>query len=236
MESKEFFSKLMSSYLWKNLGAMAAVVILLCAGLKFGIDIYTHHGEAITVPDLRHRLYADAEKTVEDLGLQIVVADTGYVKTLPADCILEQIPDPGQKVKSGHIIYVTVNASSSPTLVIPDIVDNSSYREAKAKLIAMGFKLAEPKFIPGEKDWVYGIMVNGRSVGVGDRVPVDAKLVILVGDGLRDEADSVAYIDPMSGYPEEETTDPSVEDPAIEEEKTPKSGDKDEFEVVTGPQ
>ena len=236
MKSREFFGKLMSHYLWGNIGAMACVVIVLCAGLKFGLDIYTHHGEAIEVPNLRHRLFSDAEKTAEDLGLQIVVADTGYIKTLPPDCILAQTPDPGQKVKSGHIIYVTVNASSSPTLVIPDIVDNSSYREAKAKLIAMGFKLAEPKFIPGEKDWVYGIMVNGRSVGVGDRVPVDSKLVILVGDGLRDTSDSVDYVDPMEEFPEEETVDPMTEETGDEKESQPQTGDKDEFEVVTGPQ
>ncbi len=229
MESKEFFHKLMSRYLWSNIAAMIGVIIVACAGVKFGIDLYTHHGEAISVPDIKHKKFADAEHILNELGLQIVVTDTGYVKTLPPDCILEQNPAPGEKVKSGHIIYVTVNSSHSPTLVLPDVIDNSSYREAKAKLIAMGFKIGEPKFVSGEKDWVYGITVNGVSVSVGDRVPVDARLVILVGDGKIDDADDVDVVDPS----EDNYNDGFEEVPAEEKNS---AGDKDEFEVVTSPE
>lgn len=233
MKAKDFFGKLMSLHLWGNLTAMAVVVVLLCVGVKYGIDLYTHHGEAIPVPDLKHRKFADAEAIIKGAELDIVVTDTGYVKTLPPDCILEQTPAAGQKVKSGHIVYVTINASSSPTLVIPDIVDNSSYREAKAKLIAMGFKLAEPRFIPGEKDWVYGVTSGGRSLNTGDRVPVDARLVILVGDGLRNEEDSVNFVDSEDTFIEDEYGDPTHENGITEE---PNATEKDEFEVVTEPE
>lgn len=229
MESKEFFNKLMSRYLWGNIAAMLGVVILMCAGVKFGIDIYTHHGEAISVPDIKHKKFADAEHILNELGLQIVVTDTGYVKTLPPDCVLEQSPAPGEKVKSGHVIYVTINSSHSPTLAIPDVIDNSSYREAKAKLIAMGFKIGEPKFVSGEKDWVYGILVGGQSVSAGDRVPVDARLTILVGDGMIDGADSVDIVDPsyendVDGFEE------------IQPDNRHANEDKDEFEEVTAPE
>ena len=229
MESKEFFHKLMSRYLWSNIAAMIGVVIVVCAGVKFGIDIYTHHGEAISVPNIKHKKFADAEHILNELGLQIVVTDTGYVKTLPPDCILEQSPAPGEKVKSGHIIYVTVNSSHSPTLVIPDVIDNSSYREAKAKLKAMGFKIGEPKFVSGEKDWVYGILVNGQSVSAGDRVSVDARLTILVGDGMIGSSDSIDIVGP-----DYETYDDGFEE--MPENEQPQEGDKDEFEVVTSPE
>ena len=33
-----------------------------------------------------------------------------------------------------------------------------------AKLTAMGFKLGAPEYIPGEEDWVYGILVKGKHV------------------------------------------------------------------------
>ncbi len=229
MESKEFFNKLMSRYLWGHIVAMIGVVVVVCAGVKFGIDLYTHHGEAISVPDIRHKKYADAEHLLSERGLQIVVSDTGYVKTLPPDCILEQSPAPGEKVKSGHIIYVTVNSSHSPTLVLPDVIDNSSYREAKAKLIAMGFKIGEPKFVAGEKDWVYGILANGQPVNAGDRVPVDARLTILVGDGQIGDHDDVDIVDP-----EYDDADDGFEE--MNEEDAPKQEDNDEFEVVTSPE
>ena len=216
MTSSEFLSKFKSKYLWGNLLAMLVVVILLGIGVRFGIDAYTHHGESIAIPDIRHKNWADAEKILETAGLKIEVSDTGYVKTLPPDCILEQSPAPGELVKSGHVIYVTVNASSTPSLALPDVIDNSSLREAMAKLTAMGFKLGAPQFIPGEQDWVYGILVNGRHVVAGDRIPVGATLIIQVGNGQRDASDSID----MVGNP-------------FEEEPVGGSSDEDEFEEVT---
>ena len=61
---------------------------------------------------------------------------------------------------------MTVNSPSSPTFAIPDIVDNSSVREAEAKLTAMGFRLLPAQQVEGEKDWVYGIICRGRRVSM----------------------------------------------------------------------
>ena len=136
MKSSDFFGKLTSKYIWLNLAAMAAVLVVLAVGVKFGIDIYTHHGEAIPIPDIRRKSFADAKHILANAGLLIEVTDTGYVRTLPADCILEQSPQPGDRVKSGHVIYVIVNSGNTPTITMPDIIDNSSMREAMAKLRA----------------------------------------------------------------------------------------------------
>jgi hypothetical protein len=87
----------------------------------------------------------------------------------------------------------------SPTFTIPDIVDNSSLREAEAKLTAMGFRLSPPRRITGEKDWVYGILCRGRRISNGDRVPIDYPLTLMVGSGAYDDTDSVDYVD--SNYP-----------------------------------
>ena len=219
MTISEFMGKFKSSYLWGNLAAMAVVAVGLTMGVKYGLAIYTHHGESIPIPDLVHKKYADAEEILDNLGLQIVVSDTGYVKTLPPDCILEQTPAPGERVKSGHVIYVTINALHSPTITLPDVIDNSSLREAMAKLTAMGFKLAAPEFVPGEKDWVYGILVNGRHVAYGDKIPVDARLIIQAGNGQRDSGDSVNYVDPE--YPRGGDFDESEDMDVFEEVPAP---------------
>ena len=219
MKASEFVRKIMSGYLWANLAAMVMVVVLLCLGVKFGIDLYTHHGEEIAVPDVRHKAFSDASSVLEDVGLKVVVKDTGYVKTLAPDCILDQTPAPGEKVKSGRIVYVTINSPHTPTLTLPDVIDNSSLREAMAKLTSMGFKLGAPEYVAGERDWVYGITVKGRHVVAGDKISVEETLIIQVGNGLRDDADSVDYIAPV--YPEE-----------MEEAE---EGEVDEFEEVKAP-
>ena len=62
--------------------AMMAVLLVLCVGVKYGIDIYTHHGEAIRVPDIRYKNIDDATHILDDAGLEIVVTDTGYFFTM----------------------------------------------------------------------------------------------------------------------------------------------------------
>jgi len=194
MNVKEFMSKIMSKvggfYVILNLLGMALVVVMLCLIVKFGLAVYTHHGEGIAVPDLKGMSYHKARLLLEENQLNIVVSDSGFVKTMPADCVLAQTPGFGTKVKSGHTIYVTVNSPSSPTFAIPDIVDNSSFREAEAKLMAMGFRLTEPQKVVGEKDWVYGIICRGRRVSNGDRVPIDYPLTLMIGTGTYDEEDA----------------------------------------------
>ena len=217
MDTKEFFGKFKSKYLWGNLLAMALTVVLLCVGVKFGLDIYTHHGEGVPVPNLTGMTFNNAAHLLDSNGLRIVVSDSGYNKRLPADCILAQSPGEGTSVKKGHTIYVTVNSPSSPTVSIPDIIDNSSVREATAKLTALGFKLLEPKVVTGEKDWVYGILCRGRRVSAGDRVSIDLPLSLMVGNG---EYEEIGPDLQMS-----ETNEFTSDQPAT-----------DDFEEVTGPE
>ena len=187
MNGKEFLGKFKSSFLWANLLAMALVVVLCVMGVKYGLDTYTHHGEAISVPDVRRRTFDDAERILNSLGFNVVVVDTGYVKTLPADAVLELSPEVGQKVKTGRTIYLTINAADTPVLTMPDVIDNCSYREAQAKLTAMGFLVGDPKYITGEKDWVYGIQYRGRSLMSGESIPRESELTLVIGNGATGE-------------------------------------------------
>lgn len=183
MKTKEFFGKFCSKFLFWNLIAMALVVILLVVGVNYGLDWYTHHGESIRVPNIEGMRITKAREMMEECGLEIVVTDSGYNRRLPADCVLTQSPGAGLTVKSGHTIYVTINSSNSPSVAIPDVVDNSSYREAEAKLISLGFKVLPPQYVTGEKDWVYGVSCNGRKVSTGERVSIEQPLTLLVGSG-----------------------------------------------------
>jgi beta-lactam-binding protein with PASTA domain len=219
MKTKEFFGKFFSAYLLGNLLAMALVIVLLCLGVKYGLDYYTHHGEGIRVPKVENMTFANARALCEQNGLNIMVTDSGYNKRLPANCILAQSPGEGTMVKEGHTIYVTVNAPSSPSFPIPDVVDNCSYREAEAKLMAMGFKLLPPKQVMGEKDWVYGIISRGRRVSTGDMVSIDSPLTLMIGSGMYDqEEEDLDYVEPSYQEFMQSQSDDDI----------------DEFEEVTG--
>lgn len=212
MTTKTFIQKICCRYVVLNLIAMAVICTALVYAAMFCADIYTHHGEAIAVPDIRNKKFADAERLLEDAGLVLVVNDTSYNRLLPPDCILQQTPAPGMEVKSGRTVYVTVNSANKPTLVIPDIIDNSSMREAMAKLKILGFKVGAPEYIPGEKDWVYGIKCRGRLLSTGDKVPIDAMVVLQVGNGTIGDIDDLEIID-KSMLEEDIPEDAPEEDP-----------------------
>ena len=204
---KDLRKKLFSRYLTLHLTAMAVVVVLLCVGVGIGLNMYTHHGEGIPVPDLKGKDFEKAYLQLEGLGLGLVVSDSGYNKQMPANSILAQTPGQGQLVKQGRVIYVTVNSPSSPTFTIPDIVDNSSLREAEARLTAMGFRLTAPLEVEGEKDWIYGIVCRGRRVSNGDRISIDHPLTLMVGKGTTEYVDSIEYIESIIGASEGDTDD-----------------------------
>lgn len=213
MKVKEFFGKFCSKFVIGNLLAMLLVVVAMMFGVKYGLEWYTHHGEGIEVPKVEGLSYNEARSMIEERMLNIIVSDSGYNKRLPADCVLAQNPGSGTFVKQGHTVYVTVNSPSSPSFAIPDIVDNSSFREAEAKLMAIGFKLLPPQYVSGEKDWVYGILCKGRRVSAGDLISIDSPLTLMIGNGQYDIDGDLEYVEP--------------------EYRMMEGGEVDEFEEVT---
>ena len=193
MTIKEFFSFRQNKYFWVNIIAMVVVVFVLLFAVLKALDMYTRHGEAVAVPDVKGMGVEEAEKVFRNHGLNCIVSDSSYVKALPAGSILEYSPAAGQKVKEGRTIYITINTLNIPLQTVPDVADNSSLRQAEARILAAGFKLAQIQYVAGEKDWVYGVKYKGRQLTIGDKVPMGAVLTLMVGNGgeLQQEADSL---------------------------------------------
>lgn len=179
---KDFFSFKNNKVFWVNLIAMPIVVIAVIFGVLHWLDTYTHHGESIIVPNINGLPLEEAGKELSKKNLELEVVDSNYVKGMPAGAVLEQKPIAGAKVKIGRTIYLTINTGEIPKVAIPDIIDNSSYRQAEARLRAMGFKLTEPEYIEGEKDWIYGVKFNGKELISGEKIPREAVLTLCVGD------------------------------------------------------
>ena len=199
MTIREFFKKLSAPILWGNFLAMALVAVALVAGILIALDRYTHHGEKVTVPDLRGLSESEARTKLQLLGLQSEVTDSGFVRSLPAGAVLGQSVKAGKDVKPGRTIFLTLNSGTQPTIALPDIADNSSLREAESRLTSIGFKLGPTEYIEGEKDWVYSVKAAGRIVSAGTRISVDTPIVLVVGNGQSSEdaypLDSIDYSD-----------------------------------------
>ena len=195
MTGKEFKEKMLSPILWGNLLVMALVAVALAIGVWIWLGKYTHHGEEIIVPNVEGKLIGDVEYTLEMLELKAIVVDSTYDHSQPSGAIMAQLPKAGSKVKSGREIYLTINSKESPTVSLPDIADNCSLREAQDRLRQLGFRLGPVDYKEGDKDWVYGVKCKGRTVMAGERVPSDAVITLIVGNGTGDEEELFDYDD-----------------------------------------
>ena len=179
-----------------NLAAMAVLASALLVLVFKWIDSYTRHGQYIEVPDVSGMIADDALAVIDRYGLRSQVTDYRYDSGMQENEVIEQRPAAGAYVKGGHIICLTLNSGKVPMKAVPDVADNSSMRAAQSKLLAAGFKLTEPEYIPGDPDWVYEVRLGNRPLKAGEQIPEGSSLTIVVGDGGA-VADSVDAGDDM---------------------------------------
>lgn len=204
MTIKEFFSFKRNKFFWWNIIGMFAFVILMIFIILKGLDIYTHHGEGVRVPNVKGMGVNEATLMLRNNDLVAEVSDSTYMEDKPAGTVLEVNPEPEQLVKKGRVIRLTINSLSVPLMAIPDVVENSSLREAQVKITASGFKIDSVQYIQGEKDWVYGVKYRGHTLMIGEKVPMGSSLVLVAGDGKDEEEEFT--INPIDQPAEEEST------------------------------
>ena len=128
---------------------MALVWIVL-----HGLDIYTRHGESVTVPDVKRMQAEDAKALLSRYRLRSEVIDSVYVDNIPRGAVVEQIPRENSSVKENRIVFLTINSN------LPRKYVASEY-----------------------KDLVLDVVYNGVSVEKGLKLPVSSRLKLFVGNG-----------------------------------------------------
>lgn len=167
--------------LFLSIGIFIAVLFIALQSLKW----YTHHGESVTVPDMKGMTYKQAIDKLDDLDLEYSVSDTSYDPKKPSNSILDQIPLAGSKVKENRIIYLTINASKPPNREVPDLVGKSSYKFALIQLESRGFKVGEPIYKQNpDLNAVLDMLYKGRSIKKGEMLPLGSEIVLVLGNGM----------------------------------------------------
>lgn len=163
---------------------MLAVAVVAVVALYFWLDHYTRHGDSVEVPDVCGLYYLDADASLAESQMRSLVIDSMYINTMSPGVVLDQVPRAGSSVKSGRTVYLTINALSPRKVTMPEL-KNLSYRQAEA--IVKGLGLSAPQIIYWNseyKDLVLNVMVDGRPVEAGDKLPVTARVVFSVGNGM----------------------------------------------------
>jgi len=163
------------------------LAILVSVGLIYGtlkwLDKYTQHNIAVVIPDVKGLTLTKASLFFESNNLKYKVIDSVYSQKVTPGSIVEVVPEVGSKVKKGRIVFVTVNALTSRTAILPMIKD-ISYRQAYAMLKAAGFENIEIKYVAGlYRDLAISVEANGVPLEENKRINLKTALTLLVSSG-----------------------------------------------------
>ena len=121
------------------LGALAATFgIFFLAGFRV-----TTHAREVAVPDLRGKSVTDANKTLADLGLVLRVEDPRRPdKSVPADHVLSQEPEPGFVVRKARAVKVRVSdGQRAPVVpVVSRLPEQTATDTLSAAQITVGYR------------------------------------------------------------------------------------------------
>ncbi len=179
-------------------GLFVAIVITLS---YFGLDYYTRHGDAILVPSVLKLKPFEAEEKLSTMDLRMKIIDTVYIDNMKPGVIVEQLPLANEDVKSGRVVYVTVNATSRPRVSMPKLTD-CSLNLAKALLKNAGLTLGNvtKEYAEYGNNLVTAQRVGGRSIDAGEKVLKGTVVDITIIDSeMSPNSDSTAVLGPIEG-------------------------------------
>lgn len=193
----------------KTLLLMIIVFFLLIGITLYGLKLYTRHGKAVLVPEVKALALPDALRILDREGFRYDIIDSLFIDDAIPGTIVEQTPAGGSKVKEGRIIYLSINAYSPRMISCPKVTD-MSMRQALSTLESRGLNDVRIQSVPSEyPDLVIGIEYQGEPLEAGDKLPAGSTVTLLVG----------------SGVPETVTDSTAADEPALPADETPITDD-----------
>jgi len=161
-------------------------ICILIYWIFFGsLSLITRHNDVKTVPNFIGMKVDSAIAMLEKQGFDIKI-DSIFDKTKGLHEVVDQQPEVGARVKSGRIIFLTVNKANPPIVTLPNLI-GKSYRTIDVELMKVNL-------VVGDTTEVYDIAVgtvlamkiNGQEVKAGTKVPEGTSIDLVVSKGLGD--------------------------------------------------
>jgi len=115
------------------------IVVALAATFFFGLVAVVYlslQGHVIQVPDITGKSFAESEKELSDLGLKIQ-RRADRVSTEAPNTILEQLPHPGETVKTGQLIFVVASKQGPANEQTPSSLKKTGEEDDTEKIEEM---------------------------------------------------------------------------------------------------
>lgn len=179
-----FINFLLTRHFWISLVVAGLLLFGIIKFTMYSLKGYTHHGESILVPELVDLNVDSIGGTLSAQHLNYAIIDSAFLPGKPAGLILDQDPEPGQSVKEGRKIYLTVTRKIPPPVSMPDLVD-LKIEIARDKLQKNGLRVSGIQYYPGlGKNLVLKQLYQDKEIKPGTKLPKGSKIELILADGI----------------------------------------------------
>ena len=143
----DFLKFLISKRFFKQLGLAVGIALVLLMSALIWLKIYTHHGQAIRVPDLSGLTEEEVGDVITSRSLRFEVVDSVYSQEMPRGTVIKQNPRASSIVKKNRRIFLTMNAVNPEMISMPRLV-GLSIGQARLALQNAGLVLGDIQYRP----------------------------------------------------------------------------------------
>lgn len=169
--------------------AIVVTAVIFILTILF-LRLFTRHGHEIEMPSYAGRSAQELTQHGRSEGFVFVVNDELYENGATPGTVLKQNPLPGEKVKRGRKVYLTVAASEPPTIKMLELRD-LSLRQAQIMIESQGLVLDRVIEKPSPyENVVLEVLYKGHSIAQGTPIKQGEKITLVVGKDVGDLPDS----------------------------------------------
>lgn len=175
--------------LFHILMAILVTIVLFVLTILF-LKLFTRHGREVEMPSYYGKSAEELTQHGRAEGFVFVVNDELYEDGAVPGSVLKQNPLPGEKVKHGRKVYLTVAASEPPTIKMLELRD-LSLRQAQIMIESQGLVLDRIIEKPSPyENVVLEVLYKGHSIAQGTPIKQGEKITLVVGKDIGDLPDS----------------------------------------------
>ncbi|MFP4546725.1 MAG: PASTA domain-containing protein [Fidelibacterota bacterium] len=156
---------------------IAVIVVIIMD--QFVMPFYVSGGRTITLQDVRNMSISRAEAKLDEMDLDAVVQDSVANPDLPPYTVIEQQPLPGNLVKRGRAVFLTITKGKE-YVEMPNLI-GKALQEAELILDRLNLKVKETEY-QYDYDKPKGV-ICGQSINPGMSVAKHSSLTIWISNG-----------------------------------------------------
>lgn len=138
-----------------------------------------HSQETVQMPNLIGKKIEQAEKIISECGLKLNRINELYSEKMPEGAVINQSPRPGQMVKKGRDVFLTVSKGMTE-VVVPNLI-GKNIRQARIDLNNIGLEIGSISY---NNDETFGIdTIIYQNPSPMSKVPFGKTINIIVSSG-----------------------------------------------------